>query len=423
MQATRLKQLSLVVLCSVLVASCTSMSKPNPIADDRLARIDGALEAFVAEGKRAGLVWAVAQNGEIVGSGAHGQANVGANEPMALDSIFRIYSMTRAVTAVAVLQLAERRLVALDSPVSRYLPQLASLEAIDAIDGEVYTTRAAARPITVRDLLTYTAGFAYAPQFPESVGVDHRGILALDRSMGQSMTLLASYPLRDQPGVRWRYGYHSDVLGALVETVTGTRLDLYFRDNIFAPLGMSDTGFLVPAEKLDRLVRAYDGDGNDITDRLPPSSGYTRETSFHSGGGGLVSTAPDWVRFATMLANDGEFDGAKILSRSTARALRRNQLTPEQGPLFWYDGADTGQPGFSPRFVGYGFGYSIGVRLDADDHTIPGRPGEITWGGLASTNWFADPETGLVALVFAQYLGMDSDDTDAALRRALYESD
>lgn len=421
MQVARWKQRTLVILCSALAVSCAAMPKPSPVEADRLARINESLAAFVARGERAGLVWAVAQDGEIVGYGAHGQANVAANQAMALDSIFRIYSMTRAVTAVAVLQLAERRLVALDSPVSRYLPQLASLKAIDAVDGEVYTTRAAARPITVRDLLTYTSGFAYAPQYPASVGVDHRGILALDRSMGQAMTLLSTYPLRDQPGARWRYGYHSDVLGALVETVAGQRLDLYFRDNIFAPLGMNDTGFVVPPEKLDRLVRAYDGDGNDITDRLPPSSGYTRETSFHSGGGGLVSTAPDWVRFAGMLANDGELDGVRILSRSTARALRRNQLTSEQGPLFWYDGADTGQPGFSPRFVGYGFGYSIGVRLDTDDHTIPGRAGEITWGGLASTNWFADPETGLVALVFAQYLGADSDDTDAALRRALYE--
>lgn len=382
-------------------------------------RVNAALRPFVENGSRAGLVWAVAKDGELKGSGAYGSADLAKGRPMALDSIFRIYSMTRAVTAVAVLQLVERQVIGLDDPVSKYLPQFAELSVIDEIQADEVQTKPLVRPVTVEDLLTYTAGFGYARQYPESVGVNHRAILGLDQSADDAMRKLSSYPLRDQPGDRWRYGYHSDVLGALVEKVSGQPLDEVFRERIFAPLRMHDTGFHVPAAKRDRLVRAYDANLQDITDKLPPSSAYTRRTQFHSGGGGLVSTAKDWLRFAGMLANDGEFDGVRMLGAEFARAMRQNRITPSQGALFWHDGNGPG-PAPAHRFRGYGWGYSVGVRLPDGDHTIDGRPGEIMWGGLANTAWFADPGTGLVALVFAQYLGANADELDAALRAALY---
>ncbi len=197
-------------------------------------------------------------------------------------------------------------------------------------------------------------------------------------------------------------------------------MDRYYREHIFDPLGMPDTGFMVPPADQARFVRAYDASGEDITDRLPPSSVYTRETTFHSGGGGLVSTARDWVRFAGMLANDGEVDGVRILEAATVRAMRENHLDESQGPLFWYTAADAGGKDLSSRFAGYGWGYSIGVRLPGSGHNIPGPEGEIVWGGFANTHWFADPESGLVALVFAQYLGDDAELIDMALRNALF---
>lgn len=404
--------------CFTLVAGVRA---GDPALDEaRLAELDARMAALVDDGRRVGIAWAVARDGKLLASGAHGWRDASAKLPMTTDSLFRVYSMTRAVTAVALLQLVEQGRVELDRPVRDYLPELAGLREIAAIeDGEV-RTRAASSPVTVRQLLSYTSGFAYAPQYPESVGVDHRAILGLGQAPSQAMTKLASYPLRDPPGARWRYGYHSDVLGALIETVSGQRIDEYYREHIFAPLGMVDTGFLVPAGQADRLARGYGDGGKDLTAMLPPSSDYLAPTRFHSGGGGLVSTLADWARFGAVLAGDGRLGEARLLKLESVLAMRSNQITAAQGPLFWYEGADIGQPGFSGRWQGYGWGYSVGVRLAGVEHGVPGRPGEISWGGLANTNWLADPDSGLVAMVFAQYLGEDAPATDIALREALF---
>jgi len=408
----------------LLIAALTTLaaSADPALEPARIEALEARMAALVDEGRRTGITWAVARDGVILASGAHGYRDAAARLPMTTDTIFRIYSMTRAVTAVALLQLVEQGKVDLDAPVSQYLPDLAELEEITAVADDAISTRAASSPITARQLLTYTSGLAYAPQYPESVGVDHRAILGLSQTPSQAMRKLASYPLRDAPGARWRYGYHSDVLGALIETVSGQRMDAYYREHIFAPLGMNDTGFLVPAEKAERLVRAYGDGGEDLTDSLPPSSYYLAPTRFHSGGGGLVSTLADWAKFAAVLAGDGRLGDARLLQPETLLAMRSNQITAEQGPLFWYEGADIGQPGFSARWAGYGWGYSVGVRLDDAEHSVPGRPGEISWGGLANTNWLADPDSGLVAMVFAQYLGEDAPATDIVMREALFGS-
>ena len=393
------------------------------LSPTRLARVDENMQALVQEGRRAGIVWAVARDGQILAQGAHGFRDTDRKLPMTPDTIFRIYSMSRAVTAVAALQLIEQGKLSLDDPVGKYLPALAELQVITGIDQSTVNTAAAPAAVTILQLLTYTSGFAYAPQYPKSVGVDHRAILGLDQTPAEAMARLASYPLRDAPGLRWRYGYHSDVLGAVIETVTGERLDKYFQRTIFTPLGMRDTGFMVPADQADRLTRAYGDNGVDLTDQLPPSSDYRHPTRFHSGGGGLVSTVADWARFAAVLAGDGRLDTTRLLKPATLLAMRSNQISDAQGPLFWYEGADFGQPGFSARFTGYGWGYSVGLRLAEKPHTIPGIDGEMTWGGLANTNWMADPDSGLVAMVFAQYLGEDAAATDQALREALFAPD
>jgi CubicO group peptidase (beta-lactamase class C family) len=412
-------QLAVLIACISLAAT---VNAEDPALDPaRLQTLKARMSGLVDDGRRVGIAWAVARDGQVLASGAHGYRDAAGKLPMTTDSIFRVYSMTRAVTAVALLQLVEQGKVDLDAPVSDYLPELAELRIITDITGDEVSTQDARSPVTVRQLLTYTAGFAYAPQYPESVGVDHRAILGLSQTPAQAMQKLASYPLRDAPGVRWRYGYHSDVLGALIETVSGQRIDDYYREHIFAPLGMNDTGFMVPAEQADRLVRAYGDGGTDLTDRLPPSSDYLAPTRFHSGGGGLVSTLADWAKFAAVLAGDGRLRDARLLEPETLIAMRSNQITAEQGPLFWYEGADIGQPGFSSRWQGYGWGYSVGVRLADAEHGVPGRAGEISWGGLANTNWLADPDSGLVAMVFAQYLGEDAPATDIAMREALFE--
>lgn len=384
------------------------------------AALDARMRAIVDSGRRAGLVWAVAREGEPVHVASHGLRDKSAALPMTPNTLFRIYSMTRAVSGVALLRLIEEGRISIDAPVDQYIPQLANRQVFREVrDGKVVTVPATTR-MTVRQLLTYTAGYAYAPQYPREVGVDHRGILALDQSLDQGMTKLASYPLRDQPGARWRYGYHSDVIGRLIEIGSGMRSDDYLQKIIFGPLKMVDTGFHTSPDKAVRLVRAYDASGQDITAKLPPSSDYLARKPFQSNGGGLLTTAADWIRFSRMLMNGGSLDGVRVLKAATVAEMSRNQITRAQGPLFWYEGANAGQPGFSNRFDGYGWGHAIGVRLPQGPYSVPGTPGELTWGGLANTNYLVDRKNRIVALVFAQYLGEDADEADRALRTALY---
>jgi CubicO group peptidase (beta-lactamase class C family) len=385
-----------------------------------IGRLKDGFQEMVDSGQRGGIAWGIAKDGEVVALDAVGHRDRGEGLPMETDTIFRIYSMTRAVSAVALLTLVEQGRISLDAPVPDYIPALAEPDvvALDS-DGNIGTEPARRAP-TVRDLLTYTAGYAYAPQYPEVFGVDHRDILALDQTISQGMEKLGVYPLRDQPGARWRYGYHSDVIGRLIEIGSGRRVDDYIRESILDPLGMHDSGFHVDAGDHHRLTRAYGDGGGDITDNLPPSSDWFAPADFQSAGGGMVSTVPDWMRFAEMLRRGGELEGVRILSEGTVAEMTTNQLTPEQGPLFWYDGADTGQPGFSGPLAGYGWGYGIGVRLPEGPHNVPGSAGEITWGGLANTTWFADRQHKITAVVFAQYLGERAATTGELMRRVLY---
>ncbi len=384
------------------------------------AALDARMRAIVDAGRRSGLVWAVAREGEPTHLAAYGMRDKSAELPMTTGSIFRIYSMTRAVSGVALLRLIEEGRISIDAPVEQYIPQFANRRVFNEVrDGKVVTSPAKQR-MTVRHLLTYTSGYAYAPQYPAAVGVDHRDILALDQSIDQGMTKLAAYPLRDEPGARWRYGYHSDVIGRLIEIGSGMRTDDYLQQVVFGPLKMIDSGFHVPAGGADRLAHAYNAKGEDITSKLPPSSDYLGPKPFQSNGGGLVTTAADWIRFARMLMHGGSLDGVRILKASTVAEMTRNQISTQQGPLFWYDGADSGQPGFSNRFDGYGWGYTLGIRLSRGPYSVPGTPGELTWGGLANTNYLVDRQNKLVALVFAQYLGEDADEADRVLRDALY---
>lgn len=391
-------------------------TRPTPAA---FTELDARMRALVDSGRRAGIVWAVAREGAPLHLAAYGSRDKSAGRPMTPDTIFRIYSMTRAVSGVALLQLVEAGKIDLDAPVARYIPQLADRQVLREVrGGKVVTTPARSQP-TVRQLLTYTSGFAYGMQYPPEAKVDHRDILALDQTYDGAMSKLARYPLRDDPGARWRYGYHSDVIGRLIEVGSGMRADDYLQKAVLGPLGMVDTGFFVPPEKADRLVRAYDGKGEDITAKLPPSSDYLARRPFQSNGGGLVTTAADWIRFSRMLLNGGTLDGVRILKAGTVAEMGRNHITAAQGPLYWYERRD-GDAGFSHRFDGYGWGWAIGVRLEQGPHSMPGTPGELTWGGLANTYYLVDRRNRVVALAFTQYLGDDDPAADAVMRAALY---
>jgi CubicO group peptidase (beta-lactamase class C family) len=372
---------------------------------------------LVDSGRRAGLVWAVAREGAPLHLQAYGMRDKAAGRPMTTDTIFRLYSMTRAVSAVALLQLVEAGRVSLDDPVSKFIPSFATLRVLREVRAGQVVTAPATRPMLVRHLLSYTSGYGYVQYYPPEVGVKHLDILGLDQTIGQGIDKLATYPLLAEPGTRWDYGYHSDIIGRLIEVASGMRTDDFLQQRIFAPLGMVDTGFYAPPDKVDRLVHAYDTKGQDITAGLMPLSDWTARKPFQSNGGGLAGTAPDWIRFARMLLNGGELDGVRLLKPQTVAEMGRNQLTPAQGPLFWRDKATPDSPS---RQAGYGWGHAIAVRLPQGPYSIPGTPGELTWAGFANTQYLIDRQHRLVALVFAQYLGEDQEEPDRVLRHALY---
>jgi CubicO group peptidase (beta-lactamase class C family) len=231
------------------------------------------------------------------------------------------------------------------------------------------------------------------------------------------VTKLARYPLLAQPGAKWIYGFHSEVLGRIAEVVSGQPFNVFLEERLLARLGMRDTGFWVPRGAPDRLAEVYgpDAGGRLARRNATPSSTYTRPGTFFSAGGGLVSSVPDYLRFGQLLLNGGTLDGIRVLKPATVRAMGTNALTEAQGgEVNWYQL----QP--NALFRGYGWGLAIGVRLPGRVHTVPGSDGDLAWGGLASTSYFIDPREQLVAVAMSQYAGPEVDEIGFVLREGVY---
>ena len=397
-----------VLIVAVLAARTTVAAEPldrvKPqavgMSAERLARIRPAMQRYVDEGKLAGIITAVARHGKIVHFETYGMADRDANQPMRADSIFRIYSMSKPVTSVAAMMLYEEGKFLLNDPVSNYLPEFEGLAVFDGVeDGEIRTV-AAKRPMTVRDLLLHTSGLTAGfmgdgpvERLYRETGVSRRpgqarGVLDLAGLVLE----LGKLPLRYQPGERFQYGTSTDVLGRLVEVVSGLPFDRFLRERIFTPLGMTDTGFSVPPEKVDRFTANY-GPGQDGKIRTidsPATSRYAGEVTFFSGAGGLVSTTYDYLRFALMLAGGGEFDGRRLLGRKTVDlmmldhigGLERNEWFP----------------------AGSGFGLGGSVVIDQAATQLPGSLGVWGWGGAASTTFWVDREEELVGVLMTQFM-------------------
>ncbi len=393
----------------------------SPLA---LGHLDASMIALVETGRRSGVVWAVAKNGKLVNHHAAGLRDIENDLPMETDTLFRLYSMTRAVTTVAVMIMHEQGKFDLDDPVSKYIPAFAYTPVLKNRKGDPTDTEPQQSPLTVRHLLTYTSGLGYPFDYDPSLGVGFENTLGPGITIEQGVDFLAKTPLLFQPGKHWYYGFSGDVLGRLVEIWSGQPYDSFLRDGIFAPLGLNDMGFQIADDQWHRLAKVYapsEGGGLvDATPRAPVINSYRDGDTIFSGGGGLVGTAIDYLRFAQMLLNGGELDGVRILDPETVELLSRNHLTPEQGPLNWYaQGRFTESDPWS-RLNGYGWGLSIGVRLDDQAHTIGGGRGEFKWDGLANTTFFIDPENEIVAVAMTQYLGPGQDDLEMALRTSLY---
>ncbi len=399
---------TMTVLVALLFAQLAAAHEPGPpgFLDGRLQRIDNAINAEISIGKIPGAVALIMKDGDVAYHKSFGVADIDSGTPMQTDSIFRIASMTKAITSVAAMTLYERGYFRLNDPIAKYLPEFGDMRVVSAVDddGNVVTTVPAKNPIRVIHLLTHTAGLGYpfVPSQVQKAYVDAGiidGMTARDVDLASQMSLLASQPLLFEPGEQFAYGLNTDLLGYFVEVVSGKLLDDYFAEEIFEPLGMNDTYFYLPDDKADRLVTLYaavdeglvvsQGDEADIKldDPRYPVAGARR---YFSGGAGLSSTAHDYARFLQMLLNDGELDGARILGRKSVELMRTARVD--------WDGDEA--PDFGLGFM---------VVSDIGKHGEIGSPGTYAWGGAFNTTYWIDPVEKLVAVYMSQARPTKSD--------------
>ncbi|HET9528879.1 MAG TPA: serine hydrolase domain-containing protein [Blastocatellia bacterium] len=381
----------------------TSLPRAAPesvgMSSERLAKIRPALLRSVSEGRIAGAVTMVMRRGKVAHLEAVGNMDEG--RPMRADTIFRIASMTKAVTSVAVMMLFEDGKILLSDPVSKYIPEFKeSKVAVPTEDRKSFTLVPARRQITIRDLLTHTSGITYRfigvepwAKLYKEAGISD-GLIETEGRLADKIKKLAGLPLMHHPGERYSYGLSTDVLGYLVEVVSGMTLDEFFRKRIFEPLKMKDTHFFLPEEKLPRLAAVFnqmpDGSIKRMGDE-PSEQGYLIYSStfhykgprsYYSGGAGLVSTISDYARFLQMLLGGGELDGARVLSRKTVELMTVNHV--------------------GEMFGGQGFGLGFSVVRDLGKGSEPGSIGQYGWGGFYYTNFFVDPEEKMIGIIMSQ---------------------
>jgi CubicO group peptidase (beta-lactamase class C family) len=390
-----------------------ALTRPEDVgvSSERLERITAAMQRYVDQGNLPGVVTLVARRGKIVHFGAVGLRNVAASTPMSRDTIFRLYSQSKPVTAVATMILYEEGKFLLTDPVSQYLPEFTDMKVYAGEENGQAKTETA-RPITIQHLLTHTAGFTYdffqSPVAKMYGPAGTNGAAPMSRlgSLEEWTRELAKLPLIAQPGADWNYSVSIDVLGRLVEVTSGMSFRDFLRTRIFQPLGMKDTDFYVPGEKLSRFAANYSpaaGGKMTLADD-PEKSPYRQLPKIEMGGSGLVGTASDYFRFAQMLANGGELDGVRILAPSTVSLIMSDHLNPEMRPDPLSSLFAAGLFGRGGRTWGLGFGLGGFVCTDPALTGIPMSVGTYSWGGAATTHFWVDREQELVGIVMTQLL-------------------
>ena len=386
-----------------------------------LARVTGWMRRWVDSGRLPGLLVAVVRNDGLAYFETCGCRDVEAKLPVEPDTIYRIYSMTKPITTVAALMLYEEGCFQLDDPVANFIPAFAGTRVFAGGDAESFTTIPLARPITVHDLMIHTSGLTYGFQHEHAVdALYRRRRIEFNANVGPLADLAeaaAAQPLVFQPGTRWNYSVSTDVLGRLVEIWSGVPLDAFFAERIFGPLGMRDTGFQVREGQGDRLASNYlrtDEGGLSLADPAGESRFLAPAVTL-SGGGGLVSTATDYLRFLRMLRCRGSLEGARLLGRKSVELMTTNHLP---GDL-----ADMGRPRFAEMpFAGIGFGLGVSVMLDPARARILGSPGEYAWGGMASTTFWVDPAEDLIVLLLTQLMPSSAYPIRRELRALTYQA-
>lgn len=396
-------------------------SIPSGVSLERLERITRHFDNhYIQPGKIPGAVTLVARYGKVVWCEAQGLRDVERNQPMERDTVFRIYSMTKPITSIAMMQLYEQGKFLLNEPVHKYIPSWRNLRVYKGGSHPDFETVPATSTMTIRDLMTHTSGLTYG--FTERTEVDAAyrklkldgsTILTLDKLVDR----LAELPLEFSPGTAWNYSVSTDVLGYLVELLSGQSLDSYFQEHIFGPLGMTDTGFHVRPDQRERFAACYlyqSGNTMKLQDD-PERSRYLKEPKFLSGGGGLVSTIDDYFRFAQALCQGGEYQGQRIIGRKTLEFMRLNHLPGGQDLPALSIGGFTETP-----YAGSGFGLGFSVKTDIAKSATIGSPGEFGWGGLASTSFFIDPVEDLVVIFMTQLMPSSSYPIRQQLRALVY---
>jgi CubicO group peptidase (beta-lactamase class C family) len=370
------------------------------MSSERLARIGEALRADVEKGRLPGAVVAVARKGKLVYYQSFGYLDKDAGTKMHNDAIFSIASMTKPIVAVGALTLLERGQLQIDEPVGTYLPQLSKMQVAvlkSADGGAGFDTVAAQRQVTIQDLMRHTSGIIYGGRGATPV---HKLYPASSSSAGTGMTgkefvdKLGSLPLLHQPGSTWDYGFGLDVLGVVIEKVSGQPLGQYLAAQVFKPLGMKDTAFAVPPEKAKRYAKALANDPD--TGKPQFVLDLTKPLKFECGGGCAASTAGDYIRFAQMLLDGGKLEGKRVLSRKTVEYMLSNQLAPNTVNLI--ANAD-------PTSADMGFGLGVAVRTTPGIVRKVGSVGEFSWNGAYGTSWWADPKESLAVVFMAQTPG------------------
>lgn len=406
----------LAVLMMVLTPLASSKDLPTVrpeivgMSSERLARIKPLLQRYVDEGKVAGIQTLIARKGKIVHFEQVGKLDLDTHSALREDSLFRIYSMTKPITTTAAMILYEEGKLQLDDPVEKYLPAFKNKKVL--VDGELVD---ATHAITIRELMSHTAGLTYGI-FGNSV-IDQKYRVAMFgeghqfsfnnttinadaskiKTLDDLVSAIGPIPLQYQPGTQWVYSLSVDILGAVVEKVSGQSLDVFMLERLFKPLKMNDTFFEVPKEKLQRFgtLQAKDAGGKLMVIDRPKTSDFANNVTFFSGGGGLVSSAMDYLRYSQMMLNGGELDGIRILSPTTIDLMTRDQLT--QSARLGYDP----RPGIMGD-VSFGLGFGLAVKAP---RVRSGSKGSYRWAGIAGTDFWIDPKEDLTAMILVQMMG------------------
>ena len=384
-----------------------ALEKASPrevgLSESRTENFRMELQRRVDTGELPGAVFMAIRNGKVAVHQAVGFQDKSARVAMSPDSIFRVASMTKPIVSTAIMMLSEQGKLLISDPLSKHLPEFANMKVLvekNSADGKAdFVLEPTRREITIQDLLRHTSGLTYG-QFDRSK-VDsmyvEANVLSRDQTLAQQVSKLSTLPLKHQPGAVWEYSLSVDVLGRVVEVVTGKTLDVALNEMILSPLKMNDTGFWVPAEKLGRLAQSQINPktGKPYIDRpvdAPPT--------LLNGGGGLVSTSADYARFCQMMLNLGELDGVRILSRKSIQLMTSNHLPPNVGFTNTVNYA-WGNLGPRPE-AGMGFGLGFAVRLENGRSTLPGSTGEFWWSGSTGTNFVIDPNENLILILLTQ---------------------